>query len=198
MIGEIYVASPGLARGYLGDEVATAAAFVEREIDGVRHRLFRTGDLGKFDRDGLLYFRGRRDRQLKVRGNRVEADEIVGALMAHPDVAVAAIRWLEKSSDGERLIAYVEQDPSVNQVITPAGPRYVFTLAQRPELLAAAAAWQRHHQPAFFAGESTLRQLLPRLASEFPTCNSSSPTPPIPSTWSAAPCRCGCPKPTTR
>ncbi|MCY1072265.1 amino acid adenylation domain-containing protein [Nannocystis sp. RBIL2] len=168
VIGEIYVASPGLARGYLGDAAATEAAFVEREIDGVRHRLFRTGDLGKFDRDGLLYFRGRRDRQLKVRGNRVEADEIVGALMAHPDIAVAAIRWLGNSSDGERLVAYVEQDPSVNQVTTAAGPRYAFTLAQRPELLAAATAWQRRHQPAFFAGEATLRQLWPRLASDFP------------------------------
>ncbi|MCY1010191.1 amino acid adenylation domain-containing protein [Nannocystis pusilla] len=168
VIGEIYVASPGLARGYLGDAAATEAAFVEREIDGVRHRLFRTGDLGKFDRDGLLYFKNRRDRQLKVRGNRVEADEIVGALMAHPDVAVAAIRWSENSREGERLVAYVEQDPSVNQVITPGGPRFAFTLTQRPELLAAAAAWQRRHQPAFFAGEATLRQQWPRLASEFP------------------------------
>jgi amino acid adenylation domain-containing protein len=114
VIGEIHVSSPGLARGYVNDPARTARAFVDAEIDGVRERLYKTGDLGSMDRAGLLYFHGRRDTQIKVRGNRVELDEVASALMAHPGVAVAAVRV----DAGERLVAYIEQDSAINRHAT--------------------------------------------------------------------------------
>ncbi|MDC6134547.1 AMP-binding protein, partial [Burkholderia gladioli] len=65
VIGEICVASPGLARRYLNDDAASARAFVEIEYQGQPLRVYRTGDLGHCDRAGLVHFHGRADRQLK-------------------------------------------------------------------------------------------------------------------------------------
>lgn len=108
IIGEIHVASPGLARGYVNDAARTERCFVEVEVAGTRRRVYRTGDLGRYDRDGLLHFHGRRDRQVKVRGNRVEIDEVVGVLSSHPDVAVAAVRAVKDGHGDDRLVAFVE------------------------------------------------------------------------------------------
>ncbi|MGW8783697.1 amino acid adenylation domain-containing protein [Streptomyces sp. NPDC055796] len=74
--GEICLAGDGLALGYLGDAVLTARKFTRVRIDGVDVRVYRTGDLGRWDRDGLLHYRGRSDRQLKIRGHRVEPAEV--------------------------------------------------------------------------------------------------------------------------
>ncbi|GAA0454732.1 amino acid adenylation protein [Actinoplanes capillaceus] len=66
--GEIHIGGAGLALGYLGDPGATAERF--------RNALYRTGDLGFLDDDGVLHFRGRADRQVKIRGHRIEPSEI--------------------------------------------------------------------------------------------------------------------------
>jgi len=115
VIGEIYVSSPGLARGYLNDSEGTAQAFIDHEIDGVKRRLYRTGDLGHCDSAGVIYFHGRRDKQFKIRGNRVELEEIATALRGHPDIAVAAIQYQEDARSGGRLLAYIEQKGALNQ-----------------------------------------------------------------------------------
>lgn len=75
-VGEICLSGPGLALGYLGDEQATAAKFVRVELDGVVREVYRTGDLGHLDPTGDLHFDGRLDRQVKVRGHRVEIDAL--------------------------------------------------------------------------------------------------------------------------
>jgi len=75
-IGEICVAGDGLAIRYLGDPELTAAKFPDVELDGERLRIYRTADLGMWGEDGLLRFRGRADRQLKIRGHRVEPAEV--------------------------------------------------------------------------------------------------------------------------
>src|SRR5260221_1704933 len=168
IIGEIHVASPGLARGYVNDPTRTGELFVELAIDGTRQRLFRTGDLGSYDGSGVLHFHGRKDRQIKVRGNRVEIDEIVSALTSHPDIAVAAIRCVKDEAAGGRLVAYVEQDPSRNRLGTAAGPRYSFTLEQRPELVEAAEAWDQRRRPEFVGADPQMMRLWPRLIREFP------------------------------
>ncbi|MFJ2648415.1 amino acid adenylation domain-containing protein [Streptomyces sp. NPDC087420] len=74
--GEICVAGEGLALRYLGDPALTEAAFTEVTIDGEALRVYRTGDLGVWGADGLLHFRGRADRQVKIRGHRVEPAEV--------------------------------------------------------------------------------------------------------------------------
>jgi amino acid adenylation domain-containing protein len=166
IIGDIYVASTGLARGYLNDAAGTGEVFVELDLEGCQ-RLYKTGDLGKFDRNGLLYFHGRRDKQIKVRGNRVETEEIAGILASHPDIAVAAIRCVRDDTEGGRLVAYIEQDPSIHRLFTAGGAWYSFTLEQCPELIKAAEAWHRRRRPAFFDAEPAIVRLWPRLKHEF-------------------------------
>jgi mycobactin peptide synthetase MbtE len=75
-LGEICVSGPGLALCYLGDENLTAEKFVDIEIAGSLRRVYRTGDLGCWSEDGLLFYGGRADRQLKLRGHRVEPTEV--------------------------------------------------------------------------------------------------------------------------
>ncbi|CAN9410040.1 unnamed protein product [Alternaria alternata] len=84
-IGELLLEGPLLARGYLNDEERTAAAFIENptwlksevlEKDTLRRRFYKTGDLVTYNRDGTLSFIGRRDTQVKIRGQRVELGEI--------------------------------------------------------------------------------------------------------------------------
>ncbi|MEV0114067.1 amino acid adenylation domain-containing protein [Streptomyces sp. NPDC050844] len=74
--GEICVAGDGLAHGYLGEPALTAEKFTDVDIDGERLRLYRTGDLGTRDENGIFEYRGRIDRQVKIRGNRVEPAEV--------------------------------------------------------------------------------------------------------------------------
>jgi amino acid adenylation domain-containing protein len=84
-IGEICIAGDGLAIGYIGDPGLTAEKFRPAVIDGRELRLYRTGDLGRRAADGVVHFNGRPDRQVKVRGHRLElaglertADELSG------------------------------------------------------------------------------------------------------------------------
>ncbi|MFJ5589875.1 amino acid adenylation domain-containing protein [Streptomyces noursei] len=85
--GEICVAGAGLANGYLADPAQTAKSFTDIETapDGPR-RIYRTGDLGHFSADGVLHYAGRADRQVKVRGHRIEPGEVEARIAALPGV----------------------------------------------------------------------------------------------------------------
>jgi D-alanine--poly(phosphoribitol) ligase subunit 1 len=84
--GEICIAGQGLATGYLGQPELTAEKFPAIELDGLPVRIYRTGDMGVWDRSGTLHFRGRRDRQIKIRGHRIELAEIESAAGSLPGV----------------------------------------------------------------------------------------------------------------
>jgi amino acid adenylation domain-containing protein len=71
-VGEICIAGDGLAIGYIGDAGLTAEKFVTAVIDGRPVRLYRTGDLGRLGADEVVHFHGRLDRQVKIRGHRLE------------------------------------------------------------------------------------------------------------------------------
>ncbi len=113
--GEVCLAGAGLARGYLGRPDLTAERFVPHPCAGEEERgarLYRTGDLARRLPDGCLDVLGRIDRQVKVRGIRVELGEIEATLLRHPDVREAAVmaRSLGNIGDGgagTTLVAWV-------------------------------------------------------------------------------------------
>ena len=103
--GEIHIAGPGLARGYLNRPELTAEKFVDHPFQ-TGQSLYKTGDLGRWRADGNLVFLGRRDRQVKLRGFRIELDEIESVLCAHSalkDAVVVAQSTQKKASGSWRM-----------------------------------------------------------------------------------------------
>ena len=100
VVGELYLGGAGVARGYLGRPGLTAERFVPDPFGG--GRLYRTGNLVRFRDGDVLEFVGRRDRQVKVRGHRVELGEIEASLAAEPGVGGALVMLRD-----ERLVGYV-------------------------------------------------------------------------------------------
>ncbi|GAJ79500.1 hypothetical protein NBRGN_015_00010, partial [Nocardia brasiliensis NBRC 14402] len=117
VVGELYVAGAGLARGYLRRAGLTAGRFVADPY-AVRPggRLYRTGDLARRDHDGQLVLAGRADDQVKIRGFRIEPGEVETALSDHPSVARAVVVARE-GHVGRQLVGYlVPADPSAGVV----------------------------------------------------------------------------------
>jgi amino acid adenylation domain-containing protein len=105
--GEILTGGQGLALHYAGAPGLTAERFVPSPAGPPGARLYRTGDYGRIGPDGLVHFAGRRDDQVKVRGFRIELGAIEQAIMAHPDVAQAAVTVHTDPSGDRRLVGYV-------------------------------------------------------------------------------------------
>ncbi len=108
--GEIYVGGAGVGMGYLGDPVRTAERFIERDGE----RLFRSGDIGYFRRDGEIEILGRTDHQVKINGHRIELGEIEAVLGGHPAVRAAAAVVAQGPGDTRRLAAFVQASAPVD------------------------------------------------------------------------------------
>jgi len=110
--GELWIGGEGLAKGYFNRTDLTDAAFRPVAIEGAApSRLYRTGDLARRLADGSLQHLGRRDQQIKLRGFRIEIEDIEAALRKAPGVAAAAVA-LHTVSGSPRLAAYIVETAS--------------------------------------------------------------------------------------
>lgn len=126
-LSELYVRSPHLAEGYIGDETRSREVFISNPFTSdPNDRLYRSGELGRYLPDGNVEWVGRTDRRVNVRGFRIEVEEIESVLKQHPAVKEAAVVLRELSDDESDslkskppnlksdggLIAYVAADES--------------------------------------------------------------------------------------
>jgi hypothetical protein len=106
-IGEVFVGGGGLGPGYLGQPGLTATHYLPDPFsDTPGARLYRTGDLARVRPDGALMYAGRRDRQIKLSGHRVELGEVESVLAGHPLVSAAAVEVGSTPAGQSRLEAY--------------------------------------------------------------------------------------------
>jgi amino acid adenylation domain-containing protein/thioester reductase-like protein len=150
--GEICISGCQLARGYLGRPALTAQRFVPDPEGEPGARMYRTGDLGRWvPGRGILEVTGRMDRQLKVRGFRVEPGEIENVLAGHPDISQVSVTATASASGDTRLVAYYTPSQVSAAAGTPHHPpaatlrRYL--LDRLPGYMIPSAFIPRQHLP---------------------------------------------------
>jgi tyrocidine synthetase III len=116
VIGEINIAGVGLARGYINKPELTEQKFVANPFEPGQ-RMYRTGDQGRWLPDGNIEFIGRKDDQVKIRGYRIETGEIENALLAHQEIAAAAVVAKANAQAEKELVAYVVADADISPAL---------------------------------------------------------------------------------
>ena len=116
MVGELYLAGRGLARGYWQRPSLTAECFIPNPFSTDGQPLYRTGDRVRIRHDGQLEFLGRTDKQIKLRGFRIELGEIEQAILQNEEISNVAVEIFDQpnqvksgSSAGKQIVAYLQQ-----------------------------------------------------------------------------------------
>ncbi|MGW5120639.1 non-ribosomal peptide synthetase, partial [Streptomyces noursei] len=160
-VGELAISGAGLAEGYLGDEEATAARFVTVDALG-GERVYLTGDVGFRDAAGRVCFLGRRDHQIKLRGYRIELEEIEAAASAGLG-GQSCVVVLDTSAVGRpRLIGFLESHTEPDQLALHTD------LSQRLPAALVPVRWVRLDALPTLAGGKPHRVALARMAAALP------------------------------
>ncbi len=115
--GELYIGGAGLARGYLNRSELTAEKFIINPFSNeLGSRLYKTGDLARYDNNGNIEFLGRIDNQVKLRGFRIELGEIEAVISQYPAVRETVVIISEDSANSQRIVAYAV--PQKEQTLT--------------------------------------------------------------------------------
>jgi hypothetical protein len=115
--GHLHIGGVGLTRGYLGQPQLSAEKLIPDPFATKPGAvLYRTGDLARYLPDGRLEFLGRLDQQVKVRGFRIELEEIEAALVSHEKVQAAVVVARERAQGEKELVAYVVADTAVSEL----------------------------------------------------------------------------------
>jgi hybrid polyketide synthase/nonribosomal peptide synthetase FtdB len=115
VLGELYIGGEGVSLGYVNDREQTQKVFIDHAFDGhASQRLYKTGDLVKWDENGILYFEGRGDNQVKIRGNRIELSEIENVLLSCAGIENAIIVIQNNPSQEPCLSAYYQVTEGVS------------------------------------------------------------------------------------
>ncbi|HEV8720376.1 MAG TPA: non-ribosomal peptide synthetase [Candidatus Binatia bacterium] len=114
-VGEIAIRSDYIFPGYWNNSALTDAVFVD-DPDGHGRRIYCTGDLGRLQPDGCLEYLGRKDFRLKIRGYRIQAEEVELALLQMPGINQAAVTARKDGCGDDRLVAYVT--PATKEIPT--------------------------------------------------------------------------------
>ncbi|WP_420574977.1 non-ribosomal peptide synthetase [Kordia sp.] len=117
LTGELYVSGNGLAEGYHGLDALTAERFIETKTG---ERLYKTGDLGRWSSTGELAYLGRIDNQVKLRGYRIETDEIISHILKKESIQQAAVLIRDVEGKERELVAYIvaSQEENANDLRT--------------------------------------------------------------------------------
>ncbi len=113
IVGEIHIGGQGVALGYWGDVERSAISFIEHPVTG--ERLYKTGDLGKWSKNGYIEFIGRKDTQVKISGHRIELGEIESVLMHHSSVKQCVVLSYKQEKQ-QNLVAYIV--PKTQKILT--------------------------------------------------------------------------------
>ncbi|MFC5720898.1 amino acid adenylation domain-containing protein [Streptomyces gamaensis] len=171
-VGELAVAGAGLADGYVGNPEATAARFVRVDALG-GERVYLTGDLGYRGRDGRLRFLGRRDNQVKLRGYRIELEEVEAAASAVLGGRSCAVVLDREAPGGPRLVGFL--DGTDHQQAVDEGTLHTELGRRLPGALVP-GTWVRLESMPTLAGGKPDRAALARLAAGLKQAPATEPT----------------------
>lgn len=155
--GELLIRAPTMMCGYWDQPELNAAAFYEgRVAAGITDRFYRTGDLVAVNSDGLLDFIGRKDRQVKIRGHRVELDEVENVLASHPQVVESGVFLLPADDESVQIEAavIVREEGAVS-----AGELRAFAAQRLPVYARPARVWIHSSFPRTTSGKVDRRAL---------------------------------------